>query len=193
MSARPFAATSAVVVTIQALGSIRTRALAVLLAELGSGVELETWAVLVIQLLPLPETEVVIVNDPVPLCASDESSQRTVRIELAYVQPGAEMNDTREGSVSVTTTSCAALGPWLLTLRLQSTFEPLIALVFTRAKSARCGGGTAEIVTGELVDDWFCTSVSRSLALYVRGSEYVCAGRTAVESSNAPSPSRSQA
>jgi hypothetical protein len=76
----------------------------VLFAVLGSGVELETWAVLVIQPLPFPMTEVVIVNDAVPLCASDVSSQRTVRVELTYEQPGAETNDTRDGRVSVTTT-----------------------------------------------------------------------------------------
>jgi hypothetical protein len=79
------------------------RAVAVLFPVFGSGVELETWAVFVIQPLPLP-TEVVIVNDAAPPCASDASSQRKVRVELAYVQPGAETKDRRDGSTSVTTT-----------------------------------------------------------------------------------------
>ena len=57
-----------------------TRALALLLTVLGSGVELETWAVLVIQPLPLPVIEVVIVNDAAALCASEATSQRTVRV-----------------------------------------------------------------------------------------------------------------
>ncbi len=39
---------------------------AVLLAVFGSGVELETWAVFVIQPLPLPVTDVVSVNDAFP-------------------------------------------------------------------------------------------------------------------------------
>jgi hypothetical protein len=103
MSARPFAETSTVAVSIQALGPILTRTPAVLFAVNGSGVELETWAVLVIQPLPLVGAEVVIVNDAIPLCASDASPQRTVRVEPLYVQPGAETNDTRDGSVSVTT------------------------------------------------------------------------------------------
>jgi hypothetical protein len=67
MSARPFAETSTVAVSIQALGPTLTRALAVLFVVLGSGVELETWAVLVIQPLPVLGAEVVIVNDAVPL------------------------------------------------------------------------------------------------------------------------------
>jgi hypothetical protein len=42
------------------------RAVAVLFAVIGSGVELETWAVFVIQPLPLPVTDVVSVNDAFP-------------------------------------------------------------------------------------------------------------------------------
>jgi hypothetical protein len=44
-------------------------------------------------------------------------------------------------------------------------FEPLSAPVFARAKFALCGGEGvfAEIVTGALVADWFCASVTRSL------------------------------
>jgi hypothetical protein len=47
-------------------------------------------------------------------------------------------------------------------------FDPLSAPVFARARSALCGGEGmlfAEIVTGALVADWFCASVTRSLAL----------------------------
>jgi glycine/D-amino acid oxidase-like deaminating enzyme len=81
-----------------------TRAVAVLFAVFGSGVELETWAVFVIQPLPLALIEVVSVNDAAPPCASEARSQRTVRVEPVYVQPGAETKDKRDGSTSVTTT-----------------------------------------------------------------------------------------
>jgi hypothetical protein len=52
---------------------------------------------------------------------------------------------------------------------------------------------SAEIVTGALVADWFCASVTRRRALYVPGCMYVRVGFTALASSNAPSPSRSHA
>jgi hypothetical protein len=104
MRARPFAATSAVAAPIQALGPIPTWAPPALFAVFGSGVELETRAVLIIQPSPLPMTEVVIVNVALPLGASKPSPQRTVRIELTYVQPGADTNDARDGRVSVTAT-----------------------------------------------------------------------------------------
>ena len=89
------------------------RALAVLLVALGSDVALETSAVLMIQPLPLPVTDVVIVNEAVAFAASEASSQRTMRVAIAYVQPGAEENDSRDGSVSVRTTFCAESGPRL--------------------------------------------------------------------------------
>jgi hypothetical protein len=63
---------------------------AVLFAVFGSGVELETWPVLITQPLPLLGAVVVIVNDAVPLCASEPALQCTVRVEGLYVQPGAE-------------------------------------------------------------------------------------------------------
>jgi hypothetical protein len=61
-----------------------------LFAVFGSGVALETWAVLVTQPSPLLGAEVVIENDAVSLCASEATLQCTVRVEGLYAQPGAE-------------------------------------------------------------------------------------------------------
>jgi hypothetical protein len=115
-----------------------------LFAVLGSGVELATWAVFVTHPLPLLGAEVVIVNVAFPLWASEASAQRTVCVALKYVHSGdgdAETNDTLDGSVSVTTTFCAGLGPWLLTPRVQVA-TPFSAPVFASARSALCGGVT---------------------------------------------------
>jgi hypothetical protein len=59
-----------------------TRAVALLLVVFGSGVELVTCAVFVIQPLPLP-TDVVMVKVAVEPEARDASSQRTMRVALA--------------------------------------------------------------------------------------------------------------
>ena len=107
---------------------------------LGSDDELVTCAVFVIQPLPFP-TDVVIVNVAVEPEARDASSQRTMRVALAYVQPGAEVNERRVGSVSVTTTLCATPGPRLRGRSVQTAVELLSVPVFVRARSALGGGG----------------------------------------------------
>ena len=66
----------------------------------GSGVEVVTCAVFVIQPLPFPPTEVVIVKIAVAPEAIEASSQRTMRVALAYVQPGAEVYDRLDGDPS---------------------------------------------------------------------------------------------
>jgi hypothetical protein len=136
-----------------------------LFVVLGSGVELETWAVFVIQPLPLLLMGVVIVNDAVPLAASDPTSQRTVRVAFVYVHPGAEPKDTREGNVSVTTTPCAEPGPRLLTCSVHTAVEPPLDPVFARARSALCGGGTGSYVAVYVVEVfattlWLCAPPS---------------------------------
>ena len=118
-----------------------TRAVAVLLVVLGSGVEVVTWAVFVIQPLPLPPTDVVIVKLAVEPEAREASAQRTVRVALLYVHPGAEVYDRRVGSVSVTTTLCAESGPLLRASSVQTAVELLRVPAFVRARSALDGGG----------------------------------------------------
>ena len=90
---------------------------------------------LTIQPLPLPVTDVVIVNEAVAFAESEASSQRTMRVAVAYVQPGAEAYNRRDGSVSVRTTFCAEPGPRLRARSVQTAVEPLRVPFFVSARS----------------------------------------------------------
>jgi hypothetical protein len=138
-----------------------TRAVAVLLVVLVSGVELVTCAVFVIEPLPPFPIDVVIVKGAVEPEAREASSQRTVRVALSYVHPGAEVYDRRVGSVSVTTTLCAKSGPLLRATSVQTAVELLRVPFIVRARSALSGGGEHALVadvSSERVDARFCAS-----------------------------------
>ena len=118
-----------------------TRAVAVLLVVLVSGVELVTCAVFAIAPLLFLTMDVVIVKGAVEPEAREASSQRTVRVVPSYVQPGADVYDRRVGSVSVTTTLCAESGPLLRATSVQTAVELLRVPFIVKARSALGAGG----------------------------------------------------
>jgi hypothetical protein len=111
-----------------------TRSLLVLLLVLGSEVELETLAVLVIH----PPAVPVIVVVSVKTCVAPLASEEIVHVTVdAPVHPGAETSVSLDGKVSVTTTFCAVVGPRFLTVNVQTAVvDPLFEPVFVKETSA---------------------------------------------------------